>query len=251
MNPQSTSFIPQRPSLGQSSKKIVRKVYVFTYLSYVFFFGTLISAFAILAYGYVLDTQLQSEKDRLVTEESRFNDGDIESIKKFDTQLTTATERMNLHLSLLPIFDGLEQSISQKLELKSFTYTRENDSAPKMEITGNATVLNSLAFQREVLTTVPLFSGAKFTQVTIASAPPKDEDTDIVDPGVFETTIPFWLGKTVDVSLLQYRPTINAEISNTEDTESSVAEEGDVEDVATESDVPEEVQDGVIEQIRN
>jgi hypothetical protein len=164
------------------------------------------SVFAVLGYGYLLDSQLQVQKDKLVAEEALFNDTELEAVKKFDTQLTTAQERMDLHLSILPIFTALERTTSQLLTLKSFKYSRENDSAPKMEITGEASVLNSLAFQREVLSTEPLFAGAEFTQVSVTSAPPKDEETGIVDASEYETVIPFWLGKTLDTTLLKYQP---------------------------------------------
>ncbi len=239
MNPQGTSFIPQRPTQGQSPKKIVHKVYVFTYLSYIFFFGTILSVFGIMAYGYLLDTQLEAEKNKLVSEEAKFNDAEIESVKKFDEQLQIATERMNLHLSPLPIFSGLERSVSQLLTLNTFKYTRENDSAPKMEVTGEASVLNSLAFQEEVLKTEPLFIGAEFTQVTVTSAPPKDDDTGVVDGDSYETTIPFWLGKTLDMSLVQYQPSQVIE-------ELLTTEEGSEETVVQEtSQLPEDGFDGV------
>jgi hypothetical protein len=218
MNPQGTSFIPQRPSLGQSPKKVVRKVYVFTYLSYVFFFGTLLSVFGVLGYGYMLDNQLQEQKDKLVAEEALFNDTELETIKKFDIQLKTARERMDLHLSVLPIFTALEQTTSQLLTLKTFKYSRENDSAPKMDITGEASILNTLAFQREVLGTEPLFVGAEFAQVSVSSAPPKDEETGIVDASEYETVIPFSLSKTLDTTLLRYEPVVTPEDVATEET---------------------------------
>lgn len=211
MNPQGTSFIPQRSTAGQSPKRIVRKVYVFTYIVYTFFFGTILSVFGIMAYGYLLDTQLEAEKNKLVSEEAKFNDAEIENVKKFDAQLKIVTERMNLHLSPLPIFSGLERSVSQLLTLNTFKYTRENDSAPKMEVTGEASVLNSLAFQQEVLKTEPIFIGAEFTQVTVTSAPPQNEKKVVVASDSYETTIPFSLNKTVDMSLVQYQPSSNTE----------------------------------------
>jgi hypothetical protein len=166
------------------------------------------SVLAVLGYGYMLDSQLQEQKDKLISEEARFNDTELEAVKKFDTQLTTAQQRMDLHLSVLPIFTALEQTTSQLLTLKSFKYSRENDSAPKMEITGEASILNTLAFQREVLGTEPLFVGAEFTQVSVTSAPPKDEETGIVDGSTYETVIPFSLSKTLDTTLLKYQPTV-------------------------------------------
>ncbi|MFM2381996.1 MAG: hypothetical protein RLZZ76_763 [Candidatus Parcubacteria bacterium] len=226
MNPQGTSFIPKRPTFGQSPKKIVRKVYVFTYLVYIFFFGTLLSVFGVMAYDYMLDSQLQAEKDKLVTEEARFSDSDIESVKKFDSQLQITTERMDAHLSVLPIFEGLERSVSQLISLKTFIYTREGDSAPKMKITGESSVLNSLAFQRDVLKNEPLFSGAEYEQVTVTSALPKDKTSEVITIDELETTIPFSLSKTLDISLLRYKPNVASETA----TEAVIQADGETEE---------------------
>lgn len=208
MNPQGTSFIPQRPTFSGSPKKVIRKVYVFTYLSYVFFFGTIFAVLAVLAYGYMLDTQIKAQTNKLAEEEAIFNEEDMQSIKLFDIQLQTAIERMDLHLSPLPIFKGLERSVSQLLTLNNFTYSRENDGAPKMEIAGSGSVLNSLVFQKEVLSTEPLFIGAEFTQVTLTSGQKKDDDSRVTDKDSLETTIPFLLQHTLDTSLLRYQPTV-------------------------------------------
>ena len=143
---------------------------------------------------------------QLYLEQKRFSDSDIESVKKFDSQLQLATERMDLHLSTLPLFSALERSVSKLLTLKTFNYTRENDSPPKMEITGEASVLNSLAFQRDIAKSEPLFIGATFTQVSLTSAPPKDEKSGSSDADSYETVIPFLFSNTIDVSLLQYDP---------------------------------------------
>jgi hypothetical protein len=132
----------------------------------------------------------------------------MQSIKLFDIQLQTAIERMDLHLSPLPIFKGLERSVSQLLTLNNFTYSRENDGAPKMEIAGSGSVLNSLVFQKEVLSTEPLFIGAEFTQVTLTSGQKKDDDSRVTDKDSLETTIPFLLQHTLDTSLLRYQPTV-------------------------------------------
>ena len=225
MNPQSTSFIPQRPSTGHSPKKMVRKVYVFTYLSYILFFGTIMSVFAILAYGYILDTQVQKEKDELVAQEALFNDSEMASIKKFDTQLQTATDRMDLHLSILPIFESLERSVSQFLVLEDFKYTRENDSAPKIEISGQASVINSLLFQREVLSQVPILAGSEFTSVSVTTIK-TEEDTANEEEG--QSAVPFSLSKTIDLSLLKYQPPVivpEVELSASDDGEQILSED--------------------------
>jgi hypothetical protein len=206
MNPQSTSFIPQRPVQGATKKRNVRKIYVFTYISYVLFFGSAMAAVGTFFYDSLLDTRLQAQKDRLIAEEAKFDQQAINSVRALDQKIKSAQKRMDLHLSVPLIFAALERNVTKSLVLKSFTYERENDTAPKMEITGEAQVFNSLAFQREILASEPILAGGDFTQVTLASEAPTDEETGVVKADQVETKIAFWLGKQIDTSLLRYQP---------------------------------------------
>jgi hypothetical protein len=204
MNPQGTSFIPQRPIASQSTKKVVRKVYVLTYLSYILFFGTVLSAVGIFAYGKVIDSQLATQKERLVQAEKQFDASQISEVRALDNKIKIAQQRMDLHLSVLLFFEALEQNVSQKLFLKTFSFLRENDAAPVIELTGEADVLNSLVFQREVLKSNPLLAGSEFSEVVLASAPLEGSEGDIQKNQA--VTISFWLKKTVAIDLLQYKP---------------------------------------------
>lgn len=214
MNPQSTSFIPQRPTQGTVKKRSVRKIYVLTYISYVLFFGSVFAAVGTFAYNTILHSQLQVQKDRLVKEESKFNQTDIDSVRDLDKKIKTASARMDLHLSVLPVFDALEQSVAKSLQLDSFKYTRADDAAPKIVVKGTTAAFDSLVFQRGVLATNPVLAGGVFTQVSLASVAPVDAKTGIVHTDKVETKIAFSLSKEVDTSLLRYAPTAVSAGSN-------------------------------------
>ena len=138
MNPQGTSFIPQRPTQGANQKRGVRKIYVFTYISYILFFGSALAAVGTFFYNSLLDTRLQVHKDALVAEEAKFDQEAINNVRELDQKIKSAQKRMDLHLSVPTIFEALERNVSQSLVLSSFSYKRENDSPPKVEIAGNA-----------------------------------------------------------------------------------------------------------------
>jgi hypothetical protein len=119
-------------------------------------------------------------------------------------QIVTVTERMNMHLSLLPIFSALEQNVSQSLRLKSLEYVRENDAPPKVTIEGTANIVGSILFQRELFADNPLFEQAQFTEVDIASAPKDDEDGSALDEVV--TVVTFDMAAVMPIELLRYTP---------------------------------------------
>ena len=218
MNPQGTSFIPQRPAQGVVKKRGVRKIYILTYVSYVLFFGSALAAVGTFFYDSILDKQLQTQKANLVAEKDRFSQADIDSVLDLNEKISTAERRMDLHLSVLAIFEALETSVSQSLQLDSFSYKR--DGAPLVEVSGTAKVFNSLMFQRDILASNPILSGGSFAEVSLASTPPVDEATGEVIVDKVETEIAFGLAKKVEPSLIAYRPRYTQDVRFTENVTS-------------------------------
>ena len=216
MNQQAPSFIPQRPTQGVVKKRNVRKIYILTYVSYVLFFGSALTAVGVFFYSTLLDSQLQAQKDALVTEKDKFNQSDIDSIRSLDVKIDTAKRRMDLHLSLLPVFEAFEKNISQTLELNSFNYTRENDENPVVSVAGKATILNNLMFQNKVFFTNPILSGSTFEEYALNTVPPDDTKVGNVDADDLETTIVFNVTHTIPSSLIPYTPQMQITSSTTE-----------------------------------
>jgi hypothetical protein len=243
MNPQgqNTSFIPQRPVMAPQ-KRGTRKVYVLTYVSYILFFATVFAAVGVFFYERFLDARLEVAKNRLIEEEGKFDQSQIASIKQLDDQIKLATGRMNEHLSLLPIFTELERTVAQSLKLSSFSYSREMDGMPKIEMTGEAGMAGNLLFQREAFTQSPLFVGASFEEVNINSAAKRDDDNRTALGESLETKVAFSVGKSLPKELLVYSvravPTdtssFTEETSSQERVDNSAPSDGD-EEVTTES----------------
>ncbi len=222
MNPQGTSFIPQRPTHKANINRGVRKIYILTYVSYVLFFGSVLSAVGIFFYGTLLDSQLQAQKTKLINEKNRFSQADIASVRELDKKIDTAQERMDMHLSVPAIFDSLERTTVKSLSLKSFKYTRENNASPFVEVTGSADVFNSILFQRDVLASDSVFSGGTFTEVALTTESNEEEDGTVRTEE--SATIAFSLVNEIDPSLIQYSPQILEDANATQDapqTESS------------------------------
>lgn len=198
VNPQGTSFIPQRPTHGKSAPRKVRKIYVLAYLSYVIFFGALISAAGIFFMNFSLNAQLESQRQKLASERELFNEADIESIRDLEKRIGIAQERLNKHVSVLAILEALEVSAVRSLYFESFTYEREGDEFPKVVFGGTSDQFNNILFQREVLATNPILAGSNFKEVGI-------ESRDL-ESGDEVRTVQFELEKEIDTSLIGYTP---------------------------------------------
>jgi hypothetical protein len=203
VNPQGTSFIPQRPARGKSQPRQVRKIYVLAYIAYVMFFGSLIAAGVVLFYQFSLGVHLDEKRTQLEQERQQFNQGDIESVRDLERRLKVAQERLNKHVSVLAIFEALERSTVRSLRYVSFSYQRLNDSFPLLTFSGTSERFNNVLFQREVLASNPILAGSSFSEVQLQSS------VNAQNPSVVTETIAFTLQKSLDTSLIGYTPRSN------------------------------------------
>lgn len=222
MNPQSTSFIPHRPTQGKIQNRGVRKVYILTYVSYIVFFGTLLSIGGVLAYKFTLNAQLTRQQQLLSEERSKFKQADIESIKELEQRIDTSKDRMDKHVSVLSIFEAFEKAAVQSLRFASFTYTRKTDESPEVTITGDGDTFNSVLFQRDVLLANPILKAASVSGVALETSSTENEDGT---PNQTDTKkiITFSISETLDPTLVRYEPRIPVD-TNTDEFDSSQSE---------------------------
>ena len=198
VNPQGTSFIPQRPTHKKVAPRTVRKIYVLAYLSYVLFFGSLIAAGGVLFMNFSLDQQIKQKQQALATEKELFNEADIESVRDLEKRIAMAYERLNQHVSVLAILEALERSAVQSLRFESFEYMREGDSFPKVVFAGSSEDFNSILFQRDEISDNPVLAGSFFNEVGV--------EVQELENGETVKTVKFALEKEIDPSLISYTP---------------------------------------------
>ena len=171
--PQGSSFIPKQPARGRVQRRGVRKIYVFTYISFVLFFGTLIAAGGTFFYKVSVDSQLQSEKEKLVVQREAFSQADIERVKELDMQLTAAQDLLDNHISIVTLFEALEAATVSNIELSGFSFLRTDSEGIEVNLSATAKDFNSVLFQRSIVDANPVLAGAKFEGLS-GSAPKQD-----------------------------------------------------------------------------
>jgi hypothetical protein len=220
MNPQNTSFIPKRPTQGKINNRGVRKIYILSYISYVLFFGALISAVAVFLYTYTLHAKINAERTKLTQEQSQFGQSDIESILRLEQLINTAEQKMDVHISLPRIFGAIESSALDTLVLDAFEYKRSDDAAPVLTLGGESSNFNSILFQREVLALNPILAKSSFSKIEIAEA--ATDANNKSESSVKSPVIKFEISSDIDPSLVNYTPGFTA--STSEDVVSSDVE---------------------------
>ncbi len=205
MNPQGTSFIPQRPTSGAIKKHGVKKIYVLTYISFIVFFGTIVGTAGVFGYKVLESAKLAEQKKLLTIEKERFNESEMESIRELDTQMRFAQDKLDSHVSLLPIFSSLEDSTLQSLKLDGFSYERIDAGTPSVSFSGKAAVFNSVLFQRHMLESNNIFSNAQFIEFDLAKSEVQDnEEGQSSNSDSNEKSIAFTVTAPVETTLIPF-----------------------------------------------
>jgi hypothetical protein len=122
------SFIPKRGTTKNRRSSNTRQVYVFTFLSYIFLFATLITSAGSYFYGTHVEKKLAVEVSLLNSEISSFNEADMQRVLDFDRRLSQASSRLDTTVSLVSVFQALEEATINNVLIDSLLLERQGDS---------------------------------------------------------------------------------------------------------------------------
>lgn len=145
-----SSFIPKSPTKSVIRPRGVRKIYVFTYLSLVLFFGTLIASAGTFFFDVTVNSQLDAQKEQLANERNAFNASDLERLKELELRINNANIVLDTHVSVADIFKALEISTLNTVQLTGIEYDRTEFGAISVVVNALARNLNDARFQRDV-----------------------------------------------------------------------------------------------------
>lgn len=165
----SGSFIPKRNSQPKPSVRSNKRIYLFSYLSYIVFFGTLLSVIGI----YLLNQQAERKlEDSIVAVEqarTSFNQEQISAIVDFEERLNVAQELINTQLSVSELLGLLEGVVLRSVQLNTFSYTKNDAGGPLMSVSAVADDFDSVLFQRMTLAEDEVFATAAVSGVAFGS----------------------------------------------------------------------------------
>ena len=150
VDPSNSSFIPKRGPAKKTRTKTTRQVYVFTFVSYIMLFATLLAAGGVYFYDKYINQQLDEEISALNSAISSFSESDMQRVLDFDSRLTQANGRLNNTASLVKVFRALEAATINTVKINSLDLSRVEDS--KLVLTANieTDTFDSTIFQRSV-----------------------------------------------------------------------------------------------------
>lgn len=226
-----SSFIPKNANKVRKPRTS-KRIYIFSYLSYVFFFGTLITVVGV--YFYVAQTKgtLEEQKQILATERTRFSDSDIEYVRDLEKRLLL-TERL-LDQSAAPsrIFTSLEEIIVDSVRVTGITYERDSNNTFVLTFSGATNTFDAAIFQRQLMQSVPVFADATITTYRYGAAAEGGEGAEVPVQGNEQLVVTF--ENTASTSLIPYEPVVETPFEN----EEVFSEEGTATTTAV-NDIPE------------
>lgn len=161
------SFIPKRgPVNKKKSGATSRPVYVFTLISYILMFATLIAVAGSYFYSKVVDQKLQQEVALLNTEISSFSEADMQKVLDFDARLIQAADRLNNSVSVASVFDSLEAATIDTVQISTLDLVREADDQFVLSAAIATDSFDSTIFQRGVYQRNQSISDIEITALT-------------------------------------------------------------------------------------
>lgn len=145
-----SSFIPKRgPTKNRSGSK-TKRVYIFTVISYILLFASLLASGAVFFYTGYLERQLEREVATFNEQTSNFSVADYERVQEFDRRLTQATSRLENSISLTSLFAALEAATIDTIKIASLELLREGDEKLVLDASIETDSFDSTIFQRSV-----------------------------------------------------------------------------------------------------
>ncbi len=199
---QASSFIPKTPVRGAVNKRRVRKVYVITYLIYVFFLGTLLAAGATWFLKYSVEQSLTEVQSSLAEERNRFNQSDLSLVQELDQRMTEASQLLNSQVSVASVFEAIEDVTLASVNMTGFLYEKTINSSLVMTLNARAADFNTTQFQRQVLSANPVLAGSDIVSVEYGA------QTDTVSAAVSDF-VTFTISKTINPATVPPDTTAN------------------------------------------
>ncbi len=228
-----SSFIPKSPTRGTVKPRGVRKIYVFTYLSLVLFFGTLIASAGTFFFDVTVKQNLATQKERLANERNAFDAKDLSRLRDLENRIENAKTILATHVSVAEIFDALELSTISTVQLTGIEYERSDFGGIAMKISALTASLNDARFQQSVFASNEVLRSAgviepKYTtrseQVESTSLPAEQAVIFTLEGNLTTSDIPYRAPETPVVEV----PTFDESLSSTTESGEEVVEgEGD------------------------
>jgi hypothetical protein len=159
------SFIPKRGSTKRAPTGGANKLHVFTYISYILMFATLLSSGGVFLYAQYANSQLDVAVEALSSEIKNFSQADMERVIQLDLRLLQAQDRLENSISITSAFEALQAATIDTVQISSLAMEREDDSSLLIEAAIQTDSFDSTIFQRRVFSANSILQAVTISNV--------------------------------------------------------------------------------------
>lgn len=209
-DPLNNSFIPKRGPVGNRRMPATRQVYIFTIISYTLMFATLIAVGGVFIYEKYLEKQLDEENELLYNDIKSFNEADMQKVLDFDRRLQQANSRLGKSVSLVSVFEALEDSTAETIKIDNLSIERMLDDKLVLEAEIQTDSFDSALFQRKAYGNGSVFSSVVVDELDASGLNP---NVEVSEEGVQPKVI-FKAELEVPVENVPYVPNATSDITS-------------------------------------
>ncbi len=147
-----TSFIPKKPIIKENTTYGGRSVSVFFIISIFVLITVLIVTGGLFLYKGILTKKISDMQNTLNLAKNRFEPSKIVELQTFDKRLISSSEILSKHITIIPIFNALEQLTMKSVRFTNFSYSLGSDDKATINVkmSGVAIGYRSIALQSDL-----------------------------------------------------------------------------------------------------
>ena len=192
------SFIPNKPVSSGTKQRKVKRVYLLTYVVYIFFAVTILLSGALWFYQGQLNSQLADVQAAIEVEQQQFDQTALLTLVDFDSRLEQAANIFFSRAEVTTLLSVLEEVLISGTSLAGLSYNEESNLVV-LDIIPQFQTMNDALYRREIINDHVLFSDAAISGVKL-----NDETATSLSQGVL---LQYTVTLRVDKAALQvYEP---------------------------------------------
>lgn len=163
-----SSFIPKQGPAKRRKSTSTRQVYFFTLISYAVLLASFIAAGGVFFYDRYVNAQLDQQVAVLNGEIGIFNEADMQRVLEFDRRLNQAQNRLSNSTSIVSVFEALEDSVTNDIQIDTLSIERKGDETYKLSATIVTDSFDATIFQRGIFQSSNIISSVDIADVNTA-----------------------------------------------------------------------------------
>jgi hypothetical protein len=161
------SFIPKQNPAKVARRASTRQVYLFTVLSYVVFFSSLVAVAALFIYSHLTTQNVAQVVSEYNSEIASFNQGNLHKVIELDERLNRTADLLNTTISLRTALAVIDAATIDTVQFQQLAVERGEGNQVMLDAVVSTDSFDSVLFQRRIYEQADRLAGVSISGVAI------------------------------------------------------------------------------------